>query len=44
MELSVSLGVGLQSARREDFFFLLLLLLLLLLCEYLFSNVMYNIL
>jgi hypothetical protein len=39
MELSVSLGVGLQSARRED-----LLLLLLLLCEYLFSNVMYNIL
>jgi hypothetical protein len=41
MELSVSLGVGLQSARRED---LLLLLLLLLLCEYLFSNVMYNIL
>jgi hypothetical protein len=40
MELSVSLGVGLQSARRED----LLLLLLLLLCEYLFSNVMYNIL
>jgi hypothetical protein len=42
MELSVSLGVGLQSARREDL--LLLLLLLLLLCEYLFSNVMYNIL